>query len=639
MKRFFTYFFALLLVVSIVLFAFKNKIAAYFIEKEKSKIEERYGIQLTYKAISLSGFSNMEVSEVLLIPNNCDTLIHCPLINLNYDFWALLKKQIVINDLQFNSIDINIVKTKKCNNLAFLFSRSKSDSVDASETKLTLENLFRKSSKALFNILPENFNSKEINLKLKTDSIQESLSINDLKIADNKITGEIKENRKKESYTVNGNFIKQEKYLELKITNPQRQSLDFVSLVTGVYSNFDEFSFRFLVPESDSAKLNTIFEVKNLSCFHKRIAADTVYIDSLKLNFNTFILNNDCVIDSTSTFNVNKINTNVYLLTNYKKPRIYELKLNIKDSDAKDFFPSLPKAMFSNFEDFAATGIINYKLQFSLNESNPDSCIFYSDLDADNLVISNYGKGNINKLNGPFMHYVYENDRLVKTIDVSPANPEYFGLTYISPFLKNAILTSEDGSFFWHKGFNEDAFRKSIVENYKAGKFVRGGSTISMQLIKNVFLNRKKNVARKLEEVLIVWLIENKRLTSKEKMLEVYLNIIEFGPDVYGIGPASKYYFNKKPIMLTLSESIFLSSILPRPKYFKYNFDEYGRLRPFLADYYRVVANFLKHKNLITENEYNDLKPSIDVVGEARKLLHQNDSIPDDFIERSLKVE
>src|ERR1041384_6240758 len=88
----------------------------------------------------------------------------------------------------------------------------------------------------------------------------------------------------------------------------------------------------------------------------------------------------------------------------------------------------------------------------------------------------------------------------------------------ISPYLRNAILTSEDGSFFFHNGFNEDAFRKSIAANYKAGKFVRGGSTITMQLVKNVFLTRHKTVARKVEEAFLVWLIENNNLCTKERM-------------------------------------------------------------------------------------------------------------------------
>lgn len=78
-----------------------------------------------------------------------------------------------------------------------------------------------------------------------------------------------------------------------------------------------------------------------------------------------------------------------------------------------------------------------------------------------------------------------------------------------------------------------------------------------MQLVKNVFLNRNKNIARKLEEALIVWLIETERLTSKERMYEVYLNIVEWGPLVYGVQEAATYYFKKRPSQLTAEESIF----------------------------------------------------------------------------------
>src|SRR6185436_18879584 len=114
--------------------------------------------------------------------------------------------------------------------------------------------------------------------------------------------------------------------------------------------------------------------------------------------------------------------------------------------------------------------------------------------------------------------------------------------------------------------------KKSIAQNYKAGKFVRGGSTITMQLVKNVFLSRNKTVARKAEEALIVWLIESNRLVSKERMFEIYLNIVELGPNIYGVNEASRFYFNKKVSELTMSESIFLASLLPRPKWFKYCF-------------------------------------------------------------------
>jgi membrane peptidoglycan carboxypeptidase len=198
--------------------------------------------------------------------------------------------------------------------------------------------------------------------------------------------------------------------------------------------------------------------------------------------------------------------------------------------------------------------------------------------------------------------------------------------------LKNAVLTSEDGSFFHHRGFNEDAFRQSIALNFTKGKFVRGGSTISMQLVKNVFLNRKKNISRKLEEALIVWLIENNNLCSKERMFEVYLNIIEWGPGIYGIKEASYFYFKKRPSDLNLAESIFLASIIPRPKSFRYSFDTEGRLKGSLAGYYRLVSEILYRKELISQNEFENLLPSVELKGNARLLVLPSDSLLNDSL-------
>lgn len=117
-----------------------------------------------------------------------------------------------------------------------------------------------------------------------------------------------------------------------------------------------------------------------------------------------------------------------------------------------------------------------------------------------------------------------------------------------------------------------------MVYDLKERRFARGGSTISMQLVKNVFLNRRKNIARKLEEALIVWLIEQNRLTSKERMFEVYLNIAEWGPGVYGLLEASEFYFGKRPSQLTLEECIYLASIIPKPKHYRSSFEANGRV-------------------------------------------------------------
>ena len=246
----------------------------------------------------------------------------------------------------------------------------------------------------------------------------------------------------------------------------------------------------------------------------------------------------------------------------------------------------------------------------------------------DHFHIVNYGVTDFSKLNNDFVYTAYEHDLPFRTIYVSRSNPDFIPLQAIPLSVINAVLTSEDGSFFTNNGFNESAFKKSIAQNYEAGKFVRGGSTITMQLVKNVFLSRHKTIARKAEEALIVWLIESNNLVSKERILEVYLNIAELGPDIYGVNEAARFYFNKNARELTLPESIFLASLLPRPKWFKYSFDKDGNLKPYFADYFRVVSNYLLKRNLITQDEYDHLKPDIKLSGPARNAVMPTDSLP-----------
>ena len=203
-------------------------------------------------------------------------------------------------------------------------------------------------------------------------------------------------------------------------------------------------------------------------------------------------------------------------------------------------------------------GDISYKLDFVIDTANVSGLVFNSDLSNKNFGITKYGVTYFPKINQSFLYDAYDGDRFVKSFWVGVENPDFVPLTDISTALQYAVLTSEDPSFFYHHGFVEESFRESLVENIKARRFVRGGSTISMQLVKNIFLSREKNITRKLQEALIVWLIEHNRICSKERMFEIYLNVIEWGPGVYGIKQASQFYFDKQPSQLTLAESIFL---------------------------------------------------------------------------------
>jgi len=189
--------------------------------------------------------------------------------------------------------------------------------------------------------------------------------------------------------------------------------------------------------------------------------------------------------------------------------------------------------------------------------------------------------------------------------------------------LQKCVLTSEDPSFFNHRGFIVEAFKQSIAKNIRTKKFARGASTISMQLVKNVFLTREKTLSRKLEEILLVYILENNRIASKERMLEVYFNIIEWGPNVYGIGEASAYYFQKKPADLTLNECLFLATIIPKPKGFMYRFDAEKRLKPFATKQNQFLTRLLLRRGLISTTDTIGQSNPLILNGAAQFLLKQ----------------
>ncbi len=135
----------------------------------------------------------------------------------------------------------------------------------------------------------------------------------------------------------------------------------------------------------------------------------------------------------------------------------------------------------------------------------------------------------------------------------------------ISDNLKRAVLVSEDDAFFEHEGVDLTELKASLELNQKKGKFVRGGSTITMQLVKNLYFSKAKNPLRKLNEILLSLDLEHK--LGKDRILEVYLNVVEFGPGVYGAENASQYYFHKTADQLSAAEAAYLAAILPNPAY------------------------------------------------------------------------
>jgi len=151
-----------------------------------------------------------------------------------------------------------------------------------------------------------------------------------------------------------------------------------------------------------------------------------------------------------------------------------------------------------------------------------------------------------------------------RTFVAGPDNPDWVPYAEISPHLINSIMTTEDNNFFRHRGFIAAEFRSALQQNLLRGYFRLGASSITMQMVKNVLLSREKTLSRKLQELFLTWYVE--KHLGKERILEIYFNVIEFGPGIYGIGPAAKHYFGVPAKDLKPEQAAFFSSILPSPK-------------------------------------------------------------------------
>lgn len=137
----------------------------------------------------------------------------------------------------------------------------------------------------------------------------------------------------------------------------------------------------------------------------------------------------------------------------------------------------------------------------------------------------------------------------------------------MSVHVKRALIAGEDAKFVYHHGFDWEGIRQAMAKNGKKGRVVAGGSTISQQLAKNLFLSNHRSYLRKGEEAVITWMME--RMWSKRRILEVYLNVIEFGDGIYGIEAAAQYYYGKSAAKINQNEAAKLTGLVPNPVYYQ----------------------------------------------------------------------
>lgn len=171
-------------------------------------------------------------------------------------------------------------------------------------------------------------------------------------------------------------------------------------------------------------------------------------------------------------------------------------------------------------------------------------------------------------------------------VRLCPDSSNYVKLKSISPYMLHAVIASEDAAFYSHKGFDWHEIQESFETNLKSGKIARGGSTLTQQLAKNAFLGKEKSFLRKLKEAYLANAIEHRY--KKDFILEKYLNVVEFGPNIYGVKAAALHYFQKNPSELHPLEAAYLAFLLPNPKLYSQSYKK-GALTPFARKQVSII--------------------------------------------------
>jgi hypothetical protein len=278
-----------------------------------------------------------------------------------------------------------------------------------------------------------------------------------------------------------------------------------------------------------------------------------------------------------------------------------DLRFVIPPIDCQRLLTSIPPEMVPYMQGYKLKGTFDTDIRVGIDWADLDATKLDGGVGIRRCRVVDEPADSPKRLEKEFEHHVELEEGNWMSFVVGESNSDFVPLADISPYLIQSIQTTEDAGFFKHKGFIVSEFRSALVSNLKAGRFRHGASSITMQFVKNALLFRDKTLLRKFQELFLTWHVEN--TLEKDRILEIYFNIIEYGPGLYGIGPASWHYFSKPAKDLNAREAAFFSSILPSPKERYKQYCQNTLTKWSMAKIDRILA-LMKTRKRITEEEY-----------------------------------
>lgn len=288
--------------------------------------------------------------------------------------------------------------------------------------------------------------------------------------------------------------------------------------------------------------------------------------------------------------------------TREREHRHYRLDVEIPKVGCQQVLDAIPRELVPGLQGFALDGEFSAAVRLDADFADLDALLLDGKVDLDGCRVREApALASATRLNSGFTHRVVMRDGRTRVLRLSPGSGSFTPLAATSRYMTEAVLTTEDGSFRRHDGFNTSQLEVALRRNLSADKVRLGASTITMQMVKNVLLSHERTLSRKVQELFLTWWVEH--ALSKQRIMELYLNVIEFGPGVYGITNAARHYFGKHPGELTSLEAAYLTLMLPSPvrRHAQYC---HGEIDERFAGKLHTIHGLMRDRGRISEQEF-----------------------------------
>jgi len=587
-------------------------VAKKAIRDKIAEVEKERNVSLTIEQVKIAKYSvfgtfDLRFKEVKVKDNSArESFVRIHRLRTKVQVWKGFRSTMILKDLDVYDMHVHAVKREQYCNYNFLHATS-----DGKKQERNYQKQVDSWVSRLADFCPKHFSADRINVLTDIDTTRVRYTFENLSIENGKGSGSLviqKNTEKPCQWRLSGKLDKKKQTYEGHLVcaggGDAIGEIPFLKSIKQMELGFHEATGRFSLVKSGKKRTECELAgtIRNLQCQHRYLSEVPVRIDSVGGTLHLNVYKRTIELDSSSTVTLNRAALHPYCRLTQGRSKHLVFKIDERDREAEPLFGSLPPELFQVLPDLKVRGRIDFNCLFDCDFGNVDSLKFdFNIVNKGRTFAITEGLGEITRFNDQFEYTFYDNGEPVRNLWVGPNNPYFCPYSQIPELLKQAILASEDGAFFQHRGFIKSSMQSALVSDIKAGRMRRGGSTISMQLVKNLYLNRKKVLTRKFEEMALVWMIEDQQMMSKERMFEIYVNIVEWAPGVIGIGEAAEFNFHKRPSELTMPECIYLASLIRAPKHYASTLNADGTLTDVKRSELEFVADRMVVREFMTE--------------------------------------